>query len=148
MGTPAGPLVRSLVASVDATMAVAETGVCKAQAESAGSWCRAHGAQRRSHDPADCASAAPRGNAPKHPARGLMMSAKDVARLGRDPASRRFRDLRGSVSASLHCQRRGRHAAILRVLPMYDVQCENPHVGAAFIMNCLGGESLPLRPSL
>jgi len=89
MGTPAGPLVRSLVASVDATMAVAETGVCKAQAESAGSWCRAHGAQRRSHDPADCASAAPRGNAPKHPA-----------------------------------------------------------VGAAFIMNCLGGESLPLRPSL
>ena len=65
-----------------------------------------------------------------------------------ETASRRFRDLRGSVSASLHCQRRGRHAAILRVLPMYDVQCENPHVGAAFIMNCLGGESLPLRPSL
>jgi len=99
MGTPAGPLVRSLVASVDATMAVAETGVCKAQAESAGSWCRAHGAQRRSHDPADCASAAPRGNAPKHPAASAASwwARRIVARLGRDPASRRFRDLRGSV---------------------------------------------------
>jgi hypothetical protein len=90
------------VASVDATLPVGETGVCKSQGESAGSWC---GPERSDYTALLIVLAARRwGSAPKN----LAASAADNAREGSSPNGR---DAFGAGRAlRLEPDATGRHA--------------------------------------